>query len=323
MNVSPPATVRASGLRKRFGATVALDDVDLTVGPGVTGLLGPNGAGKTTLLRILATVLAPDAGSVESLGVDSSTHAGRLEVRRRLGYVPQEPGFHRSFTAFEFVDYVAILKEWADRRARHDETRRVLSLVGLDPVMHKRIRDLSGGMRRRLAIAQALIGRPDLLVLDEPTAGLDPVNASAVRRLINDIKTKAKATLIVSSHNMAEIQELCGAVAILHNGKLVEHRSVAELTEAKGNVRMTFGRKLESPEVEKIRALPGVGEVDVDTQNEYTIELKLAAGQTADQLIGALVSELAKSGLVPRSVKEGASLEEKFLEATGHSNQAR
>ena len=144
-----------------------------------------------------------------------------------------------------------------------------------------------------------------------------------MRRLINDIKTKAKATLIVSSHNMGEIQELCGAVAILHNGKLVEHRSVAELTEAKGNVRMTFGRKLESAEVDKIRALPGVGTIDVDTQNEYTIELKLAAGQTAEQLIGALVAELAKSGLIPRSVKEGASLEEKFLEATGHTNQAR
>ena len=130
------------------------------------------------------------------------------------------------------------------------------------------------------------------------------------------------ATLIVSSHNLAEIQELCGAVAILHNGKLVEHKSVAELTESKGNVRFTFGRKLTDEEVDKMRALPGVGQIDVDTQWEYTLELKLAQGQTTEQLIGMLVSELAKGGLIPRSVKEGASLEEKFLEATGHTNQA-
>src|SRR5947208_8521190 len=218
MSEHDAVTVEASGLRKRFGATVALDDVDLVSGPGVTGLLGPNGAGKTTLLRILATVLPADRGRLRVFGADPSTHAGRLEVRRRLGYVPQEPGFHRSFTAFEFVDYVAILKEWADRRVRHDETRRVLSLVGLDPVMHKRIRNLSGGMRRRLAIAQALIGRPDLLVLDEPTAGLDPEQRLRFRELLTS-ESRA-ATVLLSTHQTDDVAAFCQRVVVLLDGRV-------------------------------------------------------------------------------------------------------
>jgi ABC-2 type transport system ATP-binding protein len=218
MNASSTDTVRASGLRKRFGATVALDGVDLAAGPGVTGLLGPNGAGKTTLLRIIATVLPPDSGHVVSFGQDSLTHDGRLEVRRRLGYVPQEPGFHGSFTAFEFVDYVAILKEWADRKPRHDETRRVLSLVGLDAVMHKRIRQLSGGMRRRLAIAQALIGRPDLLVLDEPTAGLDPEQRLRFREMLTT--ESARATVLLSTHQTDDVAAFCQRVVVLLEGRV-------------------------------------------------------------------------------------------------------
>ncbi|MFN0089892.1 MAG: ATP-binding cassette domain-containing protein, partial [Acidimicrobiales bacterium] len=140
---SSNAAVAVTGLRKRFGATVALDGIDVAFAPGVNGLLGPNGAGKTTMLRILATVLPADDGRVEVFGNDPSTGGGRLAVRRRLGYLPQEPGFHRHFSAFDFVDYVAILKEWADRKTRHDEVRRVLTLVGLEAVMHKRIGQLS------------------------------------------------------------------------------------------------------------------------------------------------------------------------------------
>ena len=112
------ATVKITGLEKRFGSVVALGGIDLELAPGVNGLLGPNGAGKTTLLRILATVMRADAGWVEAYGCDPSTGDGRLALRRRLGYLPQEPGYHRQFTAFDFVDYVAILKEWADRRPR-------------------------------------------------------------------------------------------------------------------------------------------------------------------------------------------------------------
>ena len=222
-----PRTVSLAGVRKRFGTTVALDGIDLELRPGVTGLLGPNGAGKTTLLRLLATVLAPDAGRLEVLGEDPATSAGRLAVRRQLGYLPQEAGFHRSFSAFDFVDYVAILKEWADRRPRHDEVRRVLTLVGLEPLMHKRIGQLSGGMRRRVGIAQALLGRPDLLVLDEPTAGLDPEQRLRFRELLGT--EAAGSTVLLATHQTDDVAALCGHVVVLLAGQVRFTGSPAEL----------------------------------------------------------------------------------------------
>ncbi len=211
-------TVRTTALAKRFGQTTALDGVDVELGAGVVGLLGPNGAGKTTLLRILATVMAPDRGDLELLGHRPDTASGRLEIRRRLGYLPQEPGFHRHFTAFEFVDYVAILKEWGVRRERHDEVRRVLALVGLEDRMGTRIRDLSGGMRRRVAIAQSLLGAPDLLLLDEPTAGLDPEQRLRFRELLGT--AAPGATVVLSTHQTDDVAALCQQVLVLLAGRV-------------------------------------------------------------------------------------------------------
>ena len=213
---SPSISMRA--LSKRFGSTVALRSVDLSASRGVTGLLGPNGAGKTTLLRIAATVLAPDSGDIAVFGHDPRTADGRLNIRRRLGYLPQEPGYHRGFSAFDFVDYVAILKEWADRRPRHDEVRRVLSLVGLDSVMHRKIRQLSGGMKRRVGIAQSLLGSPDLLVLDEPTAGLDPEQRLRFRELLSS--EAERATVLLSTHQTDDVAALCQRVVVLLGGSV-------------------------------------------------------------------------------------------------------
>src|SRR6266536_1921894 len=142
LTAHPAPTVRVRDLKMAFGRTRALDGVSFELVPGVTGLLGPNGAGKTTLLRVLATVSAPDAGSLEVLGLDPRRGSERLELRGRLGYMPQEPGFHARFTAFEFVDYVAILKELHQRHARHQEVRRVLEAAGLDPEQRLRFREL-------------------------------------------------------------------------------------------------------------------------------------------------------------------------------------
>jgi ABC-2 type transport system ATP-binding protein len=214
--VSGRALVEVDGLTKHYRRTVALDAVSLRLGAGVTGLLGRNGAGKTTLLRILATVLSPDAGRVLVDGLDPADADDRLALRRRLGYVPQEPGFHRSFTAFEFVDYVAILKEWTDRRARHDEVRRVLRLVDLESVAHRRIRSLSGGMRRRVALAQALLGDPALLVLDEPTAGLDPEQRLRFREVVSALAVDR--AVLLSTHQTEDVAALCDQVVLLQDG---------------------------------------------------------------------------------------------------------
>ncbi|MBA2767808.1 MAG: ABC transporter ATP-binding protein [Sporichthyaceae bacterium] len=220
---------------KRFGRTQALAGASLQAGAGVTGLLGPNGAGKTTLLRMLATVLAPDAGRIRLLGHDPGKPDERLEIRRRLGYLPQEPGFHRGFTAFEFVDYVAILKEMTDRHARHDEVRRVLDMVGLTTVSGKKIRALSGGMRRRVGLAQALLGEPDLVVLDEPTVGLDPEQRLRFREMISRIGEGR--SVILSTHQTEDVAALCATVAVIHGGRTLFHGTPAQLVEqARGRV---------------------------------------------------------------------------------------
>jgi ABC-2 type transport system ATP-binding protein len=228
-------TVGVHGVTKSFGRTRALDGVDLEAGRGVTGLLGPNGAGKTTLLRTIATVLAPDRGTVTLLGRDPARAEDRTRIRERLGYLPQDAGFHRGFTVFEFIDYVAILKEMTDRRTRHDEVRRVIALTGLSPVSAKRIRALSGGMRRRVGLAQAMLGDPDLLVLDEPTVGLDPEQRLRFREMISH--AGEGRTVVMSSHQTEDVAALCNRIAVVHHGRTRFAGTPTELTtQADGRV---------------------------------------------------------------------------------------
>jgi ABC-2 type transport system ATP-binding protein len=212
------AAVGVDGLSRRYGTTHALDDVDLTLERGITGLLGPNGAGKTTLLSILATVGEPDAGRVSVFGLDPRQAAQRVEIRRRLGYLPQELGYHRHFTVAAFLDYVAILKEITDRRHRAEEVARVLAAVGLEPRARTRIRALSGGMRQRLGIAQALLGHPDLLVLDEPTAGLDPEQRLRFRELLSGLP--GDPVIVLSTHQADDIAAICPHVVVLLQGQV-------------------------------------------------------------------------------------------------------
>jgi len=219
--------VSTRGLAKDYGRSPALRSIDLELGPGITGFLGPNGAGKTTLLRILATALEPSAGSVRILGHDPTDPRARIEIRRRLGYVPQELGLYATFSAFDFVDYVAILKEHVDRRARHDEVRRVLDEVDLGDVRSKAIRKLSGGMRRRVALAQALLGDPPLLVLDEPTVGLDPEQRVRFRQLVS--RHAERRCVVLSTHVTEDVEALCDRVVVLHDGAVVFDATPAEL----------------------------------------------------------------------------------------------
>jgi ABC-2 type transport system ATP-binding protein len=212
-------TIDVVDISKKFRSTPALESVSIEVGRGVTGLLGPNGAGKTTLLRIVATAMAPDTGSVRVLGHDPGEPDGRLEIRRRLGYLPQDPGLYTGFTAFDFVDYVAILKEITDRDQRHEEVARVLDAVGLADRMHQRIRSLSGGMRRRVGLAQALLGRPELLVLDEPTVGLDPVQRMRFREVVSRIARDH--TVLLSTHLVEDVAALCARVVVMEHGSVL------------------------------------------------------------------------------------------------------
>jgi ABC-2 type transport system ATP-binding protein len=217
MNGAP--VIQLSSVTKRYGSTPAVDELTWSGGRGVIGLLGPNGAGKSTLLRMLATVLAQDDGEIRVFGLDPGVADERLAIRRRLGYLPQEAGLYRNFTAYDLVDYVAVLKEMTDRAARRDEVRRVLGDVGLTDDMHRRIRTLSGGMQRRVALAAALLGHPDLVVLDEPSAGLDPDQRLRLRTVLSDVGRSG--TVLLSTHQTDEVAAFCQRVLVLDRGRLL------------------------------------------------------------------------------------------------------
>jgi ABC-2 type transport system ATP-binding protein len=200
---------------KSYGRTVVLHPTTLTLAPGVIGLLGPNGAGKTTMLRLLSSVLAPDSGTIRVAGHEvTGSHAERTQARRQIGYLPQEVVFPRGMTAFGFLDYIAVLKEWRDTSARHEEVRRALALVDLAERASTKVKALSGGQRRRLAIAQALLGTPDLLILDEPTTGLDPEQRASLRGLLSGLP----GTVLISTHQTEDVSALCDRVIVLDAG---------------------------------------------------------------------------------------------------------
>jgi len=227
--------VVVNNLCRSFGSSKVLRDLELTLEPGITGILGPNGAGKTTLLRILSTALAPSKGSVQVDAWDTSTPHGRTEARRRLGYLPQEVGYYPRFTVFELVDYIAILKELDDRSDRHLRVRAAIDAVGLSEVASKKIRNLSGGMRRRVGIAQAIVADPELLLLDEPTGGLDPEQRMRFRQLITGLS--ADRTVVLSTHLVEDIAAVCMNVVVLWQGQVLFQGQPTQLREqARGMV---------------------------------------------------------------------------------------
>jgi ABC-2 type transport system ATP-binding protein len=235
--MSTPTAV-LEGVSKNYGRTVALRSTDLELGHGVIGLLGPNGAGKTTMLRLLATSLPPTTGRITVAGheVTDSMNA-RVAARRLLGYLPQEVTFPRGMTAFAFLDYIAVLKEWKSAEPREREVLRVLELVQLDDRATKRISKLSGGQRRRLAMAQALIGHPRLVILDEPTTGLDPEQRASLRGILSGLA--GTGTVLLATHQTEDVAALCDRVIVLDDGAIRFDGTVADLiTTARGRVHI-------------------------------------------------------------------------------------
>ncbi|MEP7021587.1 MAG: ABC transporter ATP-binding protein [Pseudonocardiales bacterium] len=219
--------VETVDLTRRLGRTQAVAGVTLSAEEGVLGLLGPNGAGKTSLLRMLATVIPPTSGRLRLLGRDPGDHAQRREIRRRLGYLPQSLGYYPGFTVVEFVEYFALLKEVPAERVPHAVAAAV-ERVGLGDKAKTKLRTLSGGMLRRVGIAQAIVNVPELLLLDEPTAGLDPEQRMAFRTLLRDLGQSA--TVVVSTHLVEDVGAACSRVALMDQGKIVFHGTPAELT---------------------------------------------------------------------------------------------
>lgn len=221
-------------LTKTFGrgaqSVRALNGINLTIHSGMFGLLGPNGAGKTTLMRILAGIVLPSAGSVKVAGCSMASEQGREHVKSMLGYLPQDLGVYPDLTARQFVDYMAILKGMADSQVRQKRVNAVIEMVGLAQAADRKLKGFSGGMKRRVGIAQALVNNPRILIVDEPTAGLDPEERIRFRNLLVDLASDR--VVILSTHIVEDIGQTCRDMAVLSKGQILFRGSPLELTRA-------------------------------------------------------------------------------------------
>ena len=206
---------------KQYGPKIAVDRISLTLTPGVTGLLGANGAGKTTLMRMICGILRPTSGSISLDGLDVSTEG----YRAVLGYLPQDFGYYPSFSALDFLLYLAALKGMERKQAK-ERSLELLEVVGLGEVARKKIRTFSGGMKQRLGIAQALLNRPKLLILDEPTAGLDPKERVRFRTLIEE--QGKESIVLLSTHIVSDVEHIAGRILMVKDGQLIYDGSAAD-----------------------------------------------------------------------------------------------
>lgn len=223
--------IAADGLRVRAGRRMAVNGLDLRLGKGVHGLLGPNGAGKTTLLRALATVLRPAGGTLELLGESGACGVAQRRLRARIGYLPQEFGFYRRFTVREFVEYMAWLKEMPKADVP-GQVQRAIDKVGLTDRAEDRMKTLSGGMVRRVGIAQAIVNDPRILLLDEPSAGLDPLQRIRLRELLQELG--GQCCVVVSTHLVEDVAAACTSVTLIDEGSLVFRGTPDELAAEGG-----------------------------------------------------------------------------------------
>lgn len=215
------------GLTKTYGnGHRALNGVNLDVPPGLFGLLGPNGAGKSTLMRTLAALQLPDSGVIQLDGVDVLKSPDHL--RRRLGYLPQQIGAYPGVSAAKLLDRFAWLKGRTDEQERKREVGQLLERVNLSHVSHRTVATYSGGMLRRFGIAMALVGSPRLLIVDEPTAGLDPAERNRFHRVLSDVATDA--VVLLSTHIVEDIENLCGRLAVLAKGSILAEGSPDSMT---------------------------------------------------------------------------------------------
>lgn len=227
------ANIEISHVTKKYSnGVMALDDISFCVGSGVFGLLGHNGAGKTTLMKTLVTVLSPSTGTIRVCGFDSRKQGN--EVRERIGYLPQELAMYPSLSVFDFVNYMAELKGIHDKKAVNE----VLEQVEMLEFSKRKIKQLSGGMKRRVGIAQALIGNPQILVADEPTAGLDPEERVRFRSLLSRYAREGR-TVLLSTHIVEDVHQLCEELAVLRKGRLFYVGTSAALLErVKGKIKL-------------------------------------------------------------------------------------
>lgn len=300
--------IEVNGLTKLYGRVPAIENVSFSVEKGeIIGFLGPNGAGKTTTMRILTGYSPATRGTAKVAGFDIATQP--IEVKRRIGYLPENVPLYGEMLVRKFLKYVADIKAVPKAKVVA-EVDRVMELCGLTHMANRLVRNMSRGYRQRVGLAQALVGDPPVLILDEPTVGLDPQQIVEIRQMIKNLAKDH--TVLLSTHILPEVSMICERVLIIHHGRLVAQDSLKDLVE--GARRPEFLLHAIGPELEIARALkaiPGVSKVKARVGNEYIV-VGEGEGLTGDAIAAAIVGAGHRlSRLEPRT----RSLEEIFMDA--------
>lgn len=314
--------IEINHLVKKYGEHVAVDDLTLTVEPGkIYGFLGPNGAGKSTTMNIITGYLGATSGEVKINGHD--IFAEPKEAKRCVGYLPEMPPLYMEMTVREYLDFVAELKQ-LDKKTRKNQVEEVMGLTRTKEVEGRLIRNLSKGYRQRVGFAQAILGYPDVIILDEPTVGLDPKQIIEIRELIKELGKKH--TVILSSHILTEISAVCDHVFILSKGKLVASDSTEHLLERmSGAQEIALSVKAQPARVKEILAgLPDLAEVkEIQGQEEGVVSFLVTAEKSKD-IRETLFFACARENLPILELHAATkSLEDVFLELTGGDNSDR
>ena len=305
--------IQTEGLTKSYGDRVAVNHLNLTVtSKQIHGFLGPNGAGKTTTIKMLVGLLRPDSGSLKILGTDAA--GDKPKIRQRIGYMPELPKFPKHLTGLELLDVYGRMYGMP-KTQRRTQSQQLLKLVGLEGRGKDKIGKYSKGMQQRIGIAQALLNDPELVILDEPSIGLDPVGMVEVRDMVKGI-VKGGQTVFFSSHLLAEVQQICDHVTIINFGNMLFTGTLDEVTTKAGpNRRLVIEVQKSSDAI--LQALKTLTFATVEaTNNTYTLALKTTNDVRAD--VSRAVSNAG--GVILRMEEQGGGLEDAFMNLVGKEN---
>jgi ABC-2 type transport system ATP-binding protein len=306
--------IKTENLSKSYGSRVAVNHLNLSVeAKQIHGFLGPNGAGKTTTIKMLVGLLRPDSGSLKILGMDAA--GDKPKIRERMGYMPELPKFPKHLTGEELLDVYARMYN-IPKETRKKKIPELLRMVGLEGRGRDRIGKYSKGMQQRIGIAQALLNDPELVILDEPSIGLDPVGMVEVRDMVKGI-VKGGQTVFFSSHLLAEVQQICDHVTIIDNGNMLFTGTLEEVASKASPTRrlVVEVQKASDNILQSLKALP-VASVE-SSNNTYTLHLSTKDDIRAD--VSRAIS--SAGGVILRMQEEGGGLEEAFMSLVGKEAQ--
>lgn len=313
------AVVEFEGAIKDYGNNKIIGPADLKISKGeIVGFLGPNGSGKTTCIRLILGLIKPTSGSVKVNGLDPIRH--HVEALKNVAYSPELPNIQTFLNPRQFLELVSHELNFQDKASRSNQISQVLELVGLQEYSEIKIGKLSKGMVQRLSIAQALMGSPQTLILDEPMIGLDPAGVAHFREVFKEFASQERGTVFMSSHIMGEVESLCTSVAIIHRGKILFKGPIDEVVQEvlDYSIIQLETSQLTSQTIQQLRKIPGIRQVNTksNSKSEKLIDLEITVcGQNSD--IRPQISDLiVKSGAKLYTIKPGENMLEKaYIEA--------